>query len=163
MSPSLLSVGCRPLRWIGLRGSSAALPVCTCDGRGETGCRVFPSYVFRFCCCPLAPPRPHRPTCPIIRGRLYRRRALPREGSGVTSTRRHKGECGRGLMHRQTERSDGPMMYLQTVAEEVGHSGITEAGRQEDRKRRAVRHLPEMMRKPPVPLVLVLVGKQRPQ
>lgn len=94
------------------------------------------------------PPLPP-PTCPIIQGRLYRRRALPREGSGVTSTRRHKGECGRRLVHRQTERSDGPMMYSQTVAEEVRHSGIREAGRQEDRKRRAVRHLPGMTRTDP--------------
>lgn len=52
----------------------------------------------------------------------------------VTPTRRHNGECGRRLTHGQTERSDGPMMYLQTVAEEVGHSGIKEAGRREDRK-----------------------------
>lgn len=93
------------------------------------------------------PHRLHRPTCPIIQGRLYRRRALPREGSGVTSTRRHNGECGRRLMHRQTERSDGPMMYLQTVWR---RKSVTAGSRkQEDRKRRAVRHLPELMRKNP--------------
>lgn len=131
MSPSLLSAGCRPLRRIALRGSSAALPVCTCDGRGQTGCRVFPSYVFGFCCCPLGSPPPP-PTDPPVQsfrdGSIAAVRSPERE---VTPTRRHKGECGRRLMHRQTERSDGPMMYLQTVAEEVGHSGITEAGRQE--------------------------------
>lgn len=75
------------------------------------------------------PPPPTDPPVQSFRdGSIAAVRSPERE---VTLTRRHKGECGRRLMHRQTERSDGPMMYLQTVAEEVGHSGITEAGRQE--------------------------------
>lgn len=100
-----------------LTGGSAGLPVGSSDGRGRTGCGVFPSCASRLCS--YLPGWP--PTCPITQGRLCPHHALPQWGKWWLKRDSHQQEKQWSVclilpwMWRKTERSDGRMMYLQTV------------------------------------------------
>lgn len=76
-----------------LTGGSAALPVGRSDGRGSTGCSVFPSCACRFCSCPLGcpPPTKHTPVqslrhSSVAATRSPEREVMAKEGSHQQET-----------------------------------------------------------------------------
>ncbi len=111
-----------------LTGGSAGLPVGTGDGRGWTGCSVFPSCAFRFCSCPLGvtptPPNPttHPPVQSLRDGSVPATRSAVREVVAKEGSHQQETQCLTLDVEEDREEWWANDVLTNCVAEEVHHS-----------------------------------------